>query len=318
MRKILVLRGGALGDFVVTLPAIAALKQRWPGAEIELVGNETAAAIGVREGLLVRVYSQHEAKWGALYGRDPLSETLAAWFGSFDLVVSYWPDPDGTLAEKFPIHRGQEFITAEAMPTCAPAAAHYGAPLRRLGIELTSPVYRFHPALYPTTKATEKLRDRTRTIAVHPGSGSMRKNWPKGNWEDLIRRIAQPVLIITGEAEPATWPDSPQTRFNSDVQTARNLPLPELIGELCQCRLFLGHDSGIGHLAAACGIPCVLLFGPTDPAIWAPPASGVKVIRHGPDLRAITVDEVLSTVGECTRDRALSGLSVRPPPRESS
>jgi heptosyltransferase III len=299
MRKILVLRGGALGDFIVTLPAIAALKQRWSAAEIDLVGNETAAAIGVREGLLARVHSQHEAKWSALYGRGRLSETLTDWFGTFDLVVSYWPDPDGALAEKFPIHDAQQFITAEAMPTCAPAAAHYGAPLRRLGIELTSLVYRFHPALYYPITPAGKLTDATRTIAVHLGSGSMRKNWPNGNWADVIRRIVQPVLVIAGEAEATTWIDSPQSRFESDVRVVRNLPLPELISELCQCRLFLGHDSGVSHLAAACGIPCVLLFGPTDPAIWAPPASGVKVIHHGSDLRSIAVDQVLSAVGKC-------------------
>jgi len=69
-----------------------------------------------------------------------------------------------------------------------------------------------------------------------------------------------------------------------------------------ECRLFLGHDSGISHLAAACGVPCVLLFGPTDPATWAPPGPHVHVVRRDPDLTSITVADVLA---------ALSHLGVR-------
>ena len=45
MRRLLILRGGALGDFLVTLPALALLRQRWPDAEIELIGNPVAAAL---------------------------------------------------------------------------------------------------------------------------------------------------------------------------------------------------------------------------------------------------------------------------------
>ena len=71
MRKILVLRGGALGDFIVTLPALALLRRRWPESRIELAGNAVAAEIGRREGLLDAVHSQHEARWSGLYGSGP-------------------------------------------------------------------------------------------------------------------------------------------------------------------------------------------------------------------------------------------------------
>jgi ADP-heptose:LPS heptosyltransferase len=48
----------------------------------------------------------------------------------------------------------------------------------------------------------------------------------------------------------------------------------------------------VSHLAAAVGTPCLLLFGPTDPAMWAPPGDQVRVLRRGGSLEAITVDEV--------------------------
>jgi ADP-heptose:LPS heptosyltransferase len=60
--------------------------------------------------------------------------------------------------------------------------------------------------------------------------------------------------------------------------------------------LFLGHDSGVSHLAAAVGTPCVLLFGPTDPAMWAPPGEYVRVIHRGPEMSAISVDTAWTTV----------------------
>ena len=50
---------------------------------------------------------------------------------------------------------------------------------------------------------------------------------------------------------------------------ARNLPLPQLAA-LLEHSIFVGHDSGISHLAAAVGANCILLFGPTNPDIWAP------------------------------------------------
>ena len=60
------------------------------------------------------------------------------------------------------------------------------------------------------------------------------------------------------------------------------------------CAAFIGHDSGITHLAAASrrDLPVIALFGPTDPAVWAPPRPGVRVLRGDPTLKNITVEEV--------------------------
>ncbi|MFV1995963.1 MAG: glycosyltransferase family 9 protein, partial [Verrucomicrobiales bacterium] len=76
----------------------------------------------------------------------------------------------------------------------------------------------------------------------------------------------------SGEAEDKVIGEFVALLGAADVPYVRaaHLPLPELGAILQRCSLYLGHDSGISHLAAACGIPCVLLFGPTEPAIWAP------------------------------------------------
>ena len=76
--------------------------------------------------------------------------------------------------------------------------------------------------------------------------------------------------LICGEAEEewigellAAWKGLP-------LRIHRHLALEELAGMLAGARGYLGHDTGISHLAAACGMDCVLLFGPTEPAVWAP------------------------------------------------
>ncbi len=301
MRSILVLRGGALGDFVVTLPTLAALRARWPKARIELAGNAVAAQLARSRGLLDRVHSQHEARWAALYASTPLSTDFAQWLGTFDLVVSYWPDPDGTVNRHFPVVAGQKFVTAPAMPTRGPAAAHYGEALRPLGIQVTDYLYRLDEASPVKTNASGPGK----RIAIHPGSGSARKNWPAENWCELIGRLDEPVLLILGDAEAQTWSDSRilagaiGARVQAgQIELARALPLEELVNGLGSCRLFVGHDSGISHLAAACGVPSVLLFGPTDASVWAPPSALVTVVQRGDNVGEISVAEVCGVVRE--------------------
>jgi ADP-heptose:LPS heptosyltransferase len=281
MRKILVLRGGALGDFIVTLPALALLRQHWPAAHIELAGNATAADLGVRAGLIDRAHSQHEARWSALYASGPLPTAFAEYLATFDLVLNFWPDPSETLAAHFAHLSTPIFRSSSALPIRAPAAAHYCEPLRPLGLPAETS---FHLLAPPSPKP--------HLIALHPGSGSPQKNWPLSRWIALCRWLhadhPAELLIITGEAE------SPATRaalapFGS---SAHDLPLEDLITRLAPCDYFIGHDSGIGHLATACGVPSLLLFGPTDPLLWAPPAPHVTVLQRAPSLDVLVLADV--------------------------
>ena len=309
--KILVLRGGALGDFLVTLPALGLLRARWPQARIELVGHARAAELALPGGTLDAVHSQHEARWATLYGREPLPAGLHAWLAAFDLVVNFWPDPDGALAAHFPVRTGQKWVTASALPAVSPAARHYCEVLRPLGLATTDYGARLsvgkleiRNAKFETTFAdtgapepeTQNAKPRTQNpdcVAIHPGSGSPSKNWPVERWVELAGRLRSrvPLLIVGGEADTAAV-----AALADFGEVALNLPLPELAGRLAACQQFLGHDSGVSHLAAAVGTPCVLLFGPTDPVMWAPPGEHVQIVRRGPEPSAIPVDAVWAAV----------------------
>ena len=150
--------------------------------------------------------------------------------------------------------------------------------------------------VYNAELETQNSAPKTRfsaPIAIHPGSGSPRKNWPVERWAELGERLCSqaPLLIVGGEADTTAV-----AALAALGEVAQSLPLPELTRRLAACRWFLGHDSGVSHLAAAVGTPCVLLFGPTDPAMWAPPGGHVQIVRRGPELSAIPVDAVWAAV----------------------
>jgi ADP-heptose:LPS heptosyltransferase len=64
------------------------------------------------------------------------------------------------------------------------------------------------------------------------------------------------------------------------VAVFETVSLPTLAAFISECRLFIGSDSGVSHLAALVGIPTVVFFGPTNPDIWAPRGSHVRIVRE--------------------------------------
>jgi ADP-heptose:LPS heptosyltransferase len=70
--------------------------------------------------------------------------------------------------------------------------------------------------------------------------------------------------------------------------------LPALAGLLAECRGYIGNDSGVTHLAGALGLPTIAVFGPTDPAVWAPPGMQVSVVAPRTDAAWPTIDDVFA------------------------
>jgi ADP-heptose:LPS heptosyltransferase len=124
-------------------------------------------------------------------------------------------------------------------------------------------------------------------VALHPGSGSRRKNWAPSLWYEALASALAPAdhafqtVLIAGPADEATikgFADTWQGRRGTAPHIIDSLELPGLAALLAEAALYLGHDSGVSHLAAAAGAPCVVVFGPTDPAVWRPRGSRVTVL----------------------------------------
>jgi heptosyltransferase-3 len=120
-------------------------------------------------------------------------------------------------------------------------------------------------------------RDDRGFIAIHPYSGSPKKNWP--HYQELASRLSAPIRFCVGPDEK--WPGA-----------AHYEDLYDLARWLATARLYIGNDSGITHLAAASGTPTIAIFQASDPAVWAPRRSQVLIKPSVPEV--IDVVERLS------------------------
>jgi heptosyltransferase-3 len=300
--RVLVIRGGAIGDFILTLPAIRLIRETLIGCHLEVLGYPDIAELAVKAGLADTVRCLEYRSMALLFAKGAtLDPALVAYLLSFNVVVSYLFDPDGIL-------RGQlEAIGVKTLLECphsvrpgqGHAAQQLAKPLENLAMYLDEPEWRTPLLGQPKL---EPMLGRKKRTALHLGSGSVKKNWPVEHWRQVVAAMRQQhpdteVMLITGEAERERGVDV--TGFAA-AEHWQALPLPELADRLRHCDFFLGHDSGISHLAATCGLPCLLLFGPTDPALWAPPQKAVQVLQAADgDWTALTTEKVISTVMEC-------------------
>ena len=120
------------------------------------------------------------------------------------------------------------------------------------------------------------------------------------------------LVVVSGQADEAQVAQLEHAWKDRDVRFAKNLALPHLAA-LLEHTVFVGHDSGISHLAAATGAKCILLFGPTNPDVWAPRNDNVQVLRaqsgNVRDLEIKSVETALAAAvsrgfNENDRDRS--------------
>ena len=289
--KILVIRGGAIGDFILTLPAIAALRRQFPRAHLEVLGYPHIAQLAVAGGLADRVRPIEARGLAGFFARGgELDPDLMDYFSEFDLVVSYLYDPDEIFQTNVSRCLPGQFIAGPHRPD-ETAGVHatrtYLKPLERLAIFDADPVPRLSFNSRPPT---------LNQLAFHPGSGSGLKNWPETNWTDLTRKIVADtdwnLLLVGGEAEAERLERLARVLPPDRWTLARGVPLPELANRILSCAAFVGHDSGITHLAAAVGLPCLVLWADTLEEIWRPQGEQLVILKEIAGIRTISVGKV--------------------------
>jgi heptosyltransferase-3 len=245
----LIIRPGAIGDFIVSLPALACLKTAY--TEVWTASpNVPLARFADR------------ARSIASTGLDLLGVTeppprLFDQLGRFDSIVSWY----GSHRDEFRnAVAGLPFTFFPALPQDrgVHAADFYLDQVRTLGRCESDGIPRIACEVQPQNFAV-----------IHPFSGGPKKNWPLAKFQALASGLgrAMPVRWCAGPEDPAL------------PGAARFDDLYELACWLARARLYIGNDSGITHLAAAVGTPVLALFGPTDPAVWAPRGPNVRIAR---------------------------------------
>ncbi len=256
MRRLLI-RPGGIGDCILSLPALEFLKDEytevWVRADVvPLIRFADSARSIASTGIDLL----------GLAGIDP-PRALLDRLASFDSIVSWYGanrEEFRAAVSRFPI----EFLPA--LPDAGGSVHAADFFLRQVGGE--------GPAVPRIDCPRLPAGD---FAAIHPFSGSPRKNWPL--FRELAARLSIPVRWCAGPEEPL----ENAVRFEN---------LYDLAAWLRSARLYIGNDSGISHLAAAAGARVLAIFGPTDPAVWAPRGDHVRVVAG--NLNEITVDQILS------------------------
>jgi ADP-heptose:LPS heptosyltransferase len=242
---VLVLRPGALGDTLLAVPALRALRRAF--SPVCLAAHPATARLLARLGEVKRGLAFDDPSLAWVF-RDAVS----------DEPVVAWMNAEIKSAQ----------LVAPSRPTDTTHCARYLLEsLEPLGIDLT---WDARPLRVMPNESDEVL--------IHPGSGSATKNWPPERFAAVIRALDVPVRLVVGEADTEVARQV-EGLVGRRLDRLEQAPLDELASRLAGCRAYLGNDSGVSHLAGLCGARALVLFGPTSPEVWRPLGPDVHVLR---------------------------------------
>jgi heptosyltransferase III len=302
-------RGGALGDFVLTLPVIRALRNAFPESRLLLIGHPATARLA---GEAKRIDAD-SAEWARMYTPAGPSAGLAASLANCRLLVACLPG--GRQAAPTNYRRNLHGLCKDLLfgdPRPEPGQTRHMVerlldPIRDAGMTLPDSST---PCIdLPTRTPKQDL------LILHPGSGGRGKCWPAKRFAELLTHLQKQghkVAILWGPAE-----NSRQQEFPSALRAPTTLLSPASPWELANClasaRLYIGNDTGPGHVAAAVGCPTISIFGSTDAKLWRPLGPGARVIQApGGDLQSLSLGIVVDAI-----DAELAANGSSPPPRRS-
>ena len=306
--RILVIHPGALGDIILSLPAVRVLREIFPEAEVTFAGNTDFASVAVRE------YSERLAAFSSLplhllYQPETLCEDDARIWKSYDRIVCWTGYGSAEFRRNFTgIHPNVLVAPWRPVPD----------ERRHVSLIFVESLYPWIPVQDAVVPASISVSDEMRLlaeqwldergwsrsdlmVALHPGAGGVEKRW---HWQRfqalaavLLKNRSLKIVIIEGPAEPMCGLQVAEGLDPLRVRIAKAVPLGLTAALLASCRLFVGNDSGIAHLSAGLGISSVILFGPTEPAHWSPLGQSVLALRgDGGDLDELSLDEVLDGI----------------------
>lgn len=309
--NIVVIRAGALGDVLLTLPALHTLRSRYPDAALRVVGYPSAWEVA--EPLVDEITSIDLPMFAGLYSGEP-SDALRDWLGDTALAVA-WTARDPRAA----LWRSGVPSVIHAPPLPPPGFHAAGWLVETLSVgSLTCEVrtasledavaWSMHLTEQERTEARERLVSLglDRPVLLHPGAGAAWKRWPAerfGAVGEALHRQGFQVALVKGPTD-AEAIETAQASVRDPFPLILEPSTRKLGGLLSWAALYIGNDSGVTHLAAAAGALVIALFGPTDPATWAP-------LGNSRVLRACTSSsEAQSQIRVCEDPRCLEGITV--------
>jgi ADP-heptose:LPS heptosyltransferase len=296
--NLLIIHQGALGDFILTFPAINRLQTYY--GRIDVLCQDRLGKLAQALGLVNNCYPLEAAHVASLFTArtDPKTRALLEAYTQIILftlssqfeqsINQITPNPCCRIPPRPPVHERihvAKFVLENlfncGLITKADAALDDIAPPGRKGC-LRNP----------------------RRILLHPGAGSIRKRWPVSNFlcvEAGLKADGLKSEFILGPAEKNLAGEL--QRPGRCVHVLDDLPV--LLALLTSAGGYIGNDSGASHLAAYLGLPSAVIFGPADPERWKPVGRSVKIVR--PELQCRPCFEINET--DCDDQQCLESIA---------
>lgn len=288
---------GAIGDFVLTLPAVAWLQSHLHPDRLELwvarVNLPLARSLGCSDTAMALQDTGIESY--------PPRQACLRRMRTFDRIISWWGSGNPEFVDRIrAIHPGVDFLRALPREPGLHMIEFRRAQLNR--IFGSTPGF----AAIPRARWTEDedrfaesfwaARPGNPRVAIHPGASGKPKRWPARHFAGVARSLARDpncrLLLLEGplDSEAVNEVRAGPSEDSARWETVRIENLGRLAAVLSRCHLYIGNDSGITHLAAALGVRTIALFLETDPRVWAPRGPRVQLLRRP------NVEQVISII----------------------
>jgi len=294
--RILVVRLSALGDVIHTIPAVVALREAFPGADIEWAVERPYAEL-VETVAGVRAVRASIRKWGhAMFSSRNDIRIFVSRIRGNDIAVDFQGLIKSALVARFS-GAGERFgFDRDAIREKAAARfinRHVPVDQSRHVVEwnmqLASAVARRELAMPDVdfSKFADPMRF-AKQIVVLPGAGKPNKIWPPERYGEVIRRLGVPAMALWG-------PNERELAERTGLELAPPTNLRELTAVLRDAALVIGADTGPLHLAAALGTRVVGLYGPTNVRRNGPFGQLERCVTAA-SMDGITVDAVAEKI----------------------
>ena len=306
--KILIRATNWVGDAIMALPALRAVRARFPDAHIAIVARPYVADIYRHQQVCDQLipYDLHGAH-ASFSGREHLARELRA--QKFDVALllqnafdAAWLAWRAGIPERIGYARdGRSFLLTKAVPVPKPGESpaheqfYYLELLRRAGW-LDHATGESYIALDVDLQAKQHAEERllaagarSSALRVAIGAGASygsAKCWPPDRFAEVANR-----LVGESDADIILFGTPTEVAVSSAITAGMRRPPIDLTGKttvadlpalLSQCHLFIGNDSGAMHVASAVGLPVVAIFGPTDPQGTAPVTPRCTIVQERP------------------------------------
>jgi len=328
--SVLLIRLNDIGEVVMTLPCVDAVRRALPGARIGMLVSPPSHELLEYDDRINQIFVFHKKLW-----RDGPTWRGVKQLGGllrdlrkhrFDVAIDLQNTPSThwlawASRAKFRAALESDYRSRCLLSWRAPLAAGWGRThnverhfhlLSSVGLPTRGAEYNF--ALDP--KAQEcvgaslrnELNPGKPSIVFQPGAGLPERCWPVDKFAELADRLMKEIdaqIIVHCGPNEDHLGERIRREVSKPVIIARRLTLQELGGLLSLCNLLVSNDTGPMHLAAAIGTPVVAVFGSTDPRLSGPYAASAEVISRHEDCSPCGIQKLA-----CTHRRCLTELAV--------